>query len=162
MKKTNAMRILDDAKIAYKTFEYDDDGEHKLEHGAAGKTAEKLGQDPARIFKTIVMRTDSKEICVFCQNALNEINLKKARNAAGCKDISPVKQEELLALTGYIRGGCSPVGMKRKFRTFFDSSILNHETVYVSAGTRGIQMELNPQDLVKITDAEVVDLILEK
>lgn len=161
-KTTNAMRILAGLKIPFTTKEYEDDGEHKLEKGAAGMTARKLGIAPETVFKTIVMRTDTKEICVFLQNALFEINLKKARNAAGCKDIAPVKQEELLALTGYVRGGCSPLGMKKKFRTFFDSSIMEPEKVHISAGVRGLQIEIAPIDLVKACNAEVVDLKLEQ
>ncbi len=161
MKKTNAMRILDGLKIPYETFSYDDDGEHKLEHGAAAMTAEKLGIDPAAVYKTIVMRTEKKEVVVFCQSALHEINLKKARNACGAKEVTPVKPDELLSLTGYIRGGCSPLGMKRKFATYIDQSILSHEKVYVSAGVRGQQIALAPQDLVKATGAETVDLVLE-
>ena len=116
--KTNAMRILDKLGIEYETAAYDDDGEHKLEKGAAGMTAQKIGVDPATVFKTIVMRNESKEIFVFLQNALHEINLKKARAASGSKEIAPVKPDELLALTGYIRGGCSPLGMKKQFKTF--------------------------------------------
>ena len=81
--KTNAMRILDGLNIQYEVFTYDDDGEHELSRGAANETAVKLGIDPETVYKTIVMRTDTKEICVFCQSAVNEINLKKARNAAG-------------------------------------------------------------------------------
>lgn len=162
MKKTNAMRILDGLKIKYETLSYDDDGEHELAHGAAGKTAEKLGIPIEAVFKTIVMRSESKQIFVFCQNACNEINLKKARNACGAKDISPVKPEELLALTGYIRGGCSPIGMKKKFPTFIDESVMLHEKVYLSAGMRGEQLCLAPADLVKATDATVCDLVLEK
>ncbi|MBE6353713.1 Cys-tRNA(Pro) deacylase [Treponema sp.] len=160
MKKTNAMRILDGLKIPYESAEYDDDGEHKLEHGAAGMTAEKLGIDPARVFKTIVMRTETKETVVFCQNALCEINLKKARNACGAKEVTPVKQEELLALTGYVRGGCSPLGMKRQFRTFIDQSALDCDRVYVSAGQRGVQLCLAPENLIKACNAVVTDLKL--
>ena len=160
MKKTNAMRILDGMKIAYETHEYDDDGEHKLEHGAAGRTAEKLGIDASAVFKTIVMRTESKETVVFCQNALHEINLKKARTACGAKEVTPVKQEELLALTGYVRGGCSPLGMKRQFRTFIDQSALEHEKIFVSAGVRGLQIELSPADLIRAANATAVDLVL--
>ena len=160
--KTNAMRILEGLKIPFEVFEYDDDGEHVLEKGAAGRLAEKLGQDPASVFKTIVMRTDSKEICVFCQSAVSEINLKKARNAAGCKEINTVKPEELLGLTGYIRGGCSPIGMKRKFRTFIDESIILYDKVFISGGQRGVQIKLASEDLIKVTEAKVIDLELEK
>ena len=162
MKKTNAMRILDGLKIPYETKEYADDGEHKLERGAAEELAAKLGIPPETVYKTIVMRTESKEIVVFCQSAVHEINLKKARTACGAKDVNPVKPEELLGLTGYIRGGCSPLGMKRKFRTFIDKSILEKEKVYISAGVRGQQICLKPEDLIKATEAEVTDLILEE
>jgi Cys-tRNA(Pro)/Cys-tRNA(Cys) deacylase len=162
MKKTNAMRILDGLKIKYETLSYDDDGEHELSRGAASQTAEKLGINPAACFKTIVMRSESKQVFVFCQSALHEINLKKARNACGAKEINPVKPDELLALTGYIRGGCSPLGMKKKFPTFIDESALQHEKIYVSAGMRGEQIALAPADLIKACDAEAVDLILEQ
>ncbi|MCQ2591239.1 MAG: Cys-tRNA(Pro) deacylase [Treponema sp.] len=162
MKKTNAMRILETAGIAFETYEYEDDGEHVLEKGAAVRLAEKLGQDPGAVFKTIVMRTDTKEICVFCQSAVSEINLKKARQAAGCKEINPVKPDELLALTGYIRGGCSPIGMKRPFRTFIDETIILYDTVCISGGQRGVQIKLAPKDLIAITEATVIDLELEK
>ena len=160
IKKTNAIRILENLKIPYEAKEYDHDGEHPLAKGAAGRTAEKLGVDPATVYKTIVMRTETKELCVFLQSSLHEINLKKARNAAGCKDINPIKPEELLAATGYVRGGCSPLGMKKKLRTFIDSSALELEKINISAGVRGMQLTLAPQDLVKACDAEVVDLIL--
>lgn len=160
MKKTNAMRILDGLKIPYEAKEYEDDGEHELARGAAELTAEKLGVDPDSVFKTIVMRTDTKEICVFLQRALKEINLKKARNAAGCKEISPVKPEELLALAGYIRGGCSPLGMKKKYRTFIDETILLSDKINISGGQRGIQLTLAPQDLINACDATVLDLEL--
>ncbi|MBP5749116.1 MAG: Cys-tRNA(Pro) deacylase [Treponema sp.] len=161
MKKTNAMRILDGLKIAYAAHEYADDGEHELERGAAEKTAEKLGIDPACVFKTIVMQTESKEVVVFCQSALHEINLKKARNACGAKEVTPVKPADLLGLTGYIRGGCSPLGMKRKYRTFIDSTAHKFEKIFISAGLRGEQIELAPADLVKAADAVLCDLVLE-
>ena len=161
MKKTNAMRILDGLKIAYTAHEYADDGEHELERGAAEKTAEKLGIDPACVFKTIVMQTESKEVIVFCQSALHEINLKKARNACGAKEVTPVKPADLLGLTGYIRGGCSPLGMKRKYRTFIDSGAEKFEKIFISAGLRGEQIELAPADLAKAADAVFCDLVLE-
>ena len=160
MKKTNAMRILEGLKIPFEAKEYDDDGEHVLEKGAAGRMAEKLGVDAAMVFKTIVMRTETREICVFCQSALREINLKKARQAAGCKEINPVKPDELLGLTGYIRGGCTPIGMKKLFRTFIDKSILEQEKVCVSGGQRGLQIILKPEDLIKACKAQVCDLVL--
>lgn len=161
MKKTNAMRILDGLKIKYETLSYEDDGEHELSRGAAENIAAKLGINPAACFKTIVMRNESKQIFVFCQSAIHEINLKKARNASASKEINPVKPEELLALTGYIRGGCSPLGMKKKFPTFIDQTALDFEKIYISAGVRGQQIVISPADLVKATDAQSVDLVLE-
>lgn len=161
MKKTNAMRILDGLKIKYETLSYEDDGEHELSRGAAENIAAKLGINPAACFKTIVMRNESKQIFVFCQSAIHEINLKKARNASASKEINPVKPDELLALTGYIRGGCSPLGMKKKFPTFIDKTALDFEKIYISAGVRGQQIVISPADLVKATDAKSVDLVLE-
>ena len=158
--KTNAMRILDGLKIPYDVSTYEDDGEHELAKGAALRLAEKIGVEPECVFKTIVMRTETKEVCVFCQSAVSEINLKKARNAADCKEISPVKPEELLGLTGYIRGGCSPLGMKRKFRTFIDETVLLCDFVCISGGQRGVQIKLKPEDLIKACDAVVCDLEL--
>lgn len=158
MKKTNAMRILESLKIPFEACEYDDDGEHELAKGAAVRLAEKIGAAPETVYKTIVMRTETKEICVFCQSAQNEINPKKARQAAGCKEINPVKPEELLALTGYIRGGCTPIGMKKKFRTFIDDTVTQHEKVCLSGGQRGVQIKLKPQDLIRATNAVVCDL----
>ena len=161
VKKTNATRILETLKMPYEAKAYDDDVEHPLAKGAANRTAEKLGIDPATVYKTIVMRTDTKELCVFLQSSLHEINLKKARNAVGCKEINPIKPEELLSATGYVRGGCSPLGMKKKLRTFIDSSAMNLEKLHISAGIRGMQLSLAPADLVKACNATVVDLILE-
>ena len=158
--KTNAMRILDGLKIPYDVSTYEDDGEHELAKGAALRLAEKIGVEPECVFKTIVMRTETKEVCVFCQSAVSEINLKKARTIAGCKEISPVKPEELLGLTGYIRGGCSPLGMKRKFRTFIDETVLLCDFVCISGGQRGVQIKLKPDDLIKACDAVVCDLEL--
>ncbi|MGP1457850.1 MAG: aminoacyl-tRNA deacylase [Treponema sp.] len=161
MKKTNAMRILDAMKIPYETRMYDDDGEHYLERGAAEKLAEKLGLDAGSVFKTVVMRTDTKEVCVFLQSAAHEINVKKARTLLGAADIAPVKPEELLTLTGYVRGGCSPLGMRKKYRTFIDKSALECEKICISAGARGVQLILSPADLIRAAGAQTVDLILE-
>ena len=93
---------------------------------------------------------------------MSKINLKKARNVSGAKEINPVKPDELLSLTGYVRGGCSPLGMKRQFRTFIDSSALNLEKICVSAGVRGLQLILKPADLIKASAAETCDLILQE
>lgn len=160
MKKTNAMRILDAMDIKYEVREYDDDGEHPLPHGAASMTATKLGVDAKSVYKTIVMQADTKEVILFCQSADKEINLKKARNAAGVQSLSPVKPDALNALTGYVRGGCSPIGTRKRFRTFIDESILSKEIICVSAGMRGKQLLLAPQDLCRAADAKVCDLSL--
>jgi len=157
LKKTNAMRILESSGIAFGTDSYDVDEEHLDAVTAAGK----LGLDPERVFKTIVMRTDANEICVFCVPATVEVNLKKARAASGAKEIAPVRPTELLGLTGYIRGGCSPIGMKRHYRTFIDETVILHEAVYVSAGVRGQQLVLAPDDLIRATSAVVCDLAQE-
>ncbi|AEE17407.1 YbaK/prolyl-tRNA synthetase associated region [Treponema brennaborense DSM 12168] len=158
IKKTNAMRILEDASIPYEVLLYDDDGEHKLELGAAVRIAETLHLDAAAVFKTIVMRTEAKEICVFCVPARLEVNAKKGRISCGAKEIASVKPDELNALTGYVRGGCSPLGMKRRFRTFIDESAQLFGTVYVSAGVRGVQLALDPQHLAAAANAVFCDL----
>ena len=160
MKKTNAMRILDGLKIPYEVREYEDNTDHEVAKGAAARTAEKLGLNPEQVFKTIVMRSDKKEIFVFCQSADDEINLKKARNAAGCKEIAPIKQEELLGLTGYVRGGCSPLGMKRQFPTFIDELATLQEKICISGGQRGVQIIISPEDLAKACNATFVDISL--
>lgn len=160
MNKTNAMRILDGLKIPYTVHEYSDDGDHILQKGAAERTAKKLSLDPERVFKTIVMVSDEGEHIVFCENALHEINLKKARTAAAVKSIDILKEDKLLSVTGYIRGGCSPVGMKKHLRTFIDKSAQSFSSIYISAGVRGKQLELSPLDLQKATGAVFCDLEL--
>ncbi|OJF76622.1 MAG: aminoacyl-tRNA deacylase [Treponema sp. CETP13] len=161
IKKTNAMRILDKLNIIYEVIEYDDNIEHKLELGAAERVAGKVGVNPGQVFKTIVMKADTNEILVFCQNALHKINLKKARSVAGVKTLESVKPENLQCITGYIRGGCSPIGMRKLYRTFIDNSASNYDAIFISGGRRGIQIKLNPNDLISVVDAEFCDLILE-
>ena len=158
MTKTNAMRILEKLKIPYTAVEYEDNTEHKLELGAANRVAEKAGLNPACVFKTIVMQNESKEIRVFCVPAQAEVNLKKVRSLCGAKSLESVKPDSLLQLTGYVRGGCSPIGMKRSYPTFIDESALTHETVYVSAGVRGMQLGLSGADLVKVCKAQTAQL----
>ena len=160
MKKTNAMRILDNLQISYEVREYEDNTDHELAKGTATRTAEKLGLSLEQVYKTIVMRNDRKEIFVFCQSADSEINLKKARTVTNSKEISPIKPEELLNLTGYIRGGCSPLGMKRQYQTFIDELATLQEKICISAGIRGMQIIINPEDLAKACNAEFVDLCL--
>lgn len=160
MKKTNAMRILDGLNIKYEVQEYEADVDHELPKGAASRTAEELGIEEGAVFKTIVFRTDTKEVCVICESAEFEINLKKARTVIGCKEINTVKPEELMNLTGYIRGGCSPLGMKKKFRTFIDETALLYDKICISAGLRGVQILISPNDLIAATDAVTADFTL--
>ena len=154
IKKTNAMRLLDQAHISYKYYEYETvDG--KID---AVSVARKIGQEPEQVFKTIVMRNNNKEIFVFCVPADQEVNLKKVRMLTNSKEILPVKQAELLGLTGYIRGGCSPLGMKRKYTTFIDETAQLFDFIAVSAGQRGRQMLLKADDLAKAADACYAEL----
>ena len=152
--KTNAMRILESECIPFETASYDVD-EECLD---AVSAARKLGVSEDRVFKTIVMRSDANEIAVFCVSAGSEVNLKKARAALGAKEVLPIKSTELLALTGYIRGGCSPIGMKKKYRTFIDETAVLHDTIYVSAGVRGTQLILSAGDLARACGAEIIDV----
>ena len=160
MKKTNAMRILDNLKIPYEVREYEDNTDHEVAKGAALRTAEKIGLDLEQVYKTIVMRNEKKEIFVFCQSADSEINLKKARTVINSKEINPIKPEELLSLTGYVRGGCSPLGMKKSYPTFIDEFATLQEKICISAGIRGMQIIINPENLAKACDAKFVDLVL--
>ena len=153
-KKTNAMRILETLSIPYRVVEYQFDEENSDAVTAAKKT----GLPPEQVFKTIVMRNNNKEIFVFCVPADQEVNLKKVRMLTNSKEILPVKQAELLALTGYIRGGCSPLGMKRKYTTYIDETAQLCDFIAVSAGQRGRQILLKADDLAKAADACFVEL----
>ncbi len=152
--KTNALRILDQKKIKYEINEYEYD-EKSLEghHGAKEDTVENN-----RIYKTLVLK-GQKEYIVFCLPITREIDLKLLAKASGNKSVEMIPQKDLLNVTGYVRGGCSPIGMKKKFKTYFQKEILELENVYVSAGKRGMQVLLNPEDLIKITDGIVVDAV---
>lgn len=157
IKKTNAMRLLEGSGIAFVPLEYAVDPENLDAMTASAKA----GLDPETVFKTIVMRTDANEICVFCVPAPREVNLKKARAACKAKEVLPVKETELLGLTGYVRGGCSPLAMKRKYRTFIDESAVLFERISVSGGVRGLQLLLNPEDLARSAGAEFADIATE-
>lgn len=148
------MRILETAGVAFDTASYEVD-ESALD---AVTAAEKLGVDPLEVFKTIVMESDAKEILVFCVPAVCEVNLKKARAAAGVKELAPIKEASLLSLTGYVRGGCSPVGMKHPYRTFIDETAQLHERIHVSAGHRGVQLVVNAKALAAIIGASFADI----
>ncbi|MBQ8727439.1 MAG: Cys-tRNA(Pro) deacylase [Oscillospiraceae bacterium] len=151
--KTNVMRILDAAKIEYKSHCY-------LDTGAVSGTevADALGEDYDCVFKTLVTVGKSGEHYVFAIPVDKELDLKKAAVAAGEKSISMVKSKELLSLTGYIHGGCSPIGMKKYFKTFFDETAILFDTIFFSAGKIGYQIEISPSDIDKIIPFEYKDL----
>ena len=154
MNKTNAMRQLDAAKIKYTPLEYEVD-----ENDLSGThIADCIGLPYEKVFKTIVLRSDKNALMVFCVPCHKEIDLKKAAAVTRNKKVEPVAVKELLGLTGYIRGGCSPVGMKKKFPTYFDSSAESVDELTVSAGVRGIQLLLNREEIVRFTGASLVDV----
>ncbi len=156
--KTNAARLLDKAKIAYELVPYNVDPDNL----AAEHVAEELGEDINSVFKTLVLHGDRSGyfVCVIPGNM--EVDLKKAAKAAGAKKAEMIPMKELLPLTGYIRGGCSPVGMKKPFPTFFHQTALDFPFIYVSAGQRGLQFKISPQDLIAYCDASVADVAGEK
>lgn len=151
--KTNVMRMLDQKKIPYKSHCYKDTP------AVSGlEVTRVLGEDPDRVFKTLVTSGKSGEHYVFIVPVNRELDLKKAARAVGEKSIEMIKSKELLPLTGYIHGGCSPIGMKKFFRTTIDSSALRAETIFVSAGRIGFQVELAPEDLKKIIKLQEADI----
>lgn len=151
--KTNAMRILDSENIKYEIREYPENGPI-----AAVDVAEYLGQPTDRLFKTLVTTDNNRGYYVFCLPGARELDLKKAARAAGVKKIEMLKQKDLFPLTGYVHGGCSPVGMKKQFPTAIDPSALNWESIYVSGGRIGMQIELDPRELEKIMDIKFEDI----
>ncbi|MCI6972508.1 MAG: Cys-tRNA(Pro) deacylase [Clostridia bacterium] len=156
--KTNVMRLLDKAKIKYEPHEYPHGSE-----AVDGLTVAKLcGFDPECVFKTLVARGTSKNVYVFVIPVSSELDLKKAAKAAGEKSVEMVKVSEINALTGYIRGGCSPVGMKKRYPTFINESAKAKNTVYVSAGKIGSQVELEPLALAEICGAQFSELVKDK
>lgn len=146
--KTNAMRILDKAKIEYTIREYPQDGPV-----AAVDVADYLGQPTDRLFKTLVTTDNHQGYYVFCLPGDHELDLKKAASIVGAKKIEMLKQKDLQKLTGYIHGGCSPIGMKKLFETVIDSSALEWETIYVSGGKIGMQIEVDPRVLETLIHA---------
>ncbi|MCM1092984.1 MAG: Cys-tRNA(Pro) deacylase [Lachnospiraceae bacterium] len=154
MTKTNAARLLDKAKITYKLIPYEVD-ENNL---AADHVAEELGEDIERVFKTLVLHGDKSGYFVCVIPGDMEVDLKAAAKAAGAKKADLIPMKELLPLTGYIRGGCSPIGMKKRFPTYFHSTVNNFDVVYVSAGVRGLQFEISPSDLIGYVDGIVADI----
>ena len=155
--KTNVMRVLDQKKIRYIAHEYP--------HGDApvdGETvASLIGKDADCVYKTLVTRGSSKKLYVFVVPVKQELDLKLAAKAAGEKSIEMIHVSEITALTGYVRGGCSPIGMKKQYPTFFDSAVNDLDTVIVSAGKIGAQVELAPADLIRLVRAATADIAKE-
>ena len=154
VKKTNAMRMLDSAKIPYevRTYEFE-------ETDLAGiHAADAVGMPYETVFKTLVARGDKTGFVVFCIPVAEELDLKKAARASKNKSVELLHVKDLLPTTGYIRGGCSPIGMKKSFPTYIHSTCRLYDSIYVSAGVRGLQIRIAPDDLIRTTDASVVDL----
>ena len=151
---TNAMRLLKQAGIPFDTSEYEVD-----ESDLSGvHAAQMLGVEPDRVFKTLVVRGERTGIGVFCIPVAEELDLKKCAAAMCDKKAEMIHVKELLGLTGYVRGGCSPIGMKKKYPTWIDEIATLFDSIYVSAGMRGQQLILDPEDLRRYTDAKFVDL----
>jgi Cys-tRNA(Pro)/Cys-tRNA(Cys) deacylase len=156
MTKTNAVRLIEQAGLPCRTTEYDyDESDLSGTHAAAA-----IGMPPEQVFKTLVTRGDKLGILVFCIPVCCELDLKKAAKAAGDKNMELVAVKELLNLTGYIRGGCSPVGMKKKYPTYLDETCILWEEIAVSAGARGHQMIVPPEALASAVQAIIVDIII--
>ncbi|MDR0748236.1 MAG: Cys-tRNA(Pro) deacylase [Tannerellaceae bacterium] len=155
--KTNAARLLDHAKIAYKLIAYKFD-EDDL---SAPHVAKALNEPIGQVFKTLVLKGDRSGYFVCIVPGDTEVDLKKAAKISGNKNCDLIPQKDLLPLTGYIRGGCSPVGMKKHFPAYIHETCLLYESVFVSAGQRGLQMKIGTADLIKITKSETADLVME-
>ena len=154
MTKTNVMRLLDAARIPYEAKEYPVD-ENDL---SGSHAADLMGVDHGSMFKTLVMKGEKTGYLVCCIPVDGEVNLKKAAKAAGDKKVEMLHMKDLLPVTGYVRGGCSPIGMKKKFPTYIDESALEYEKIAVSAGTRGVQVILSPEKLAAYVGAKFTDL----
>ena len=152
--KTNVMRIIEQHKLPYKSHDYSQSG------AISGmEVVEALGQEPGRMFKTLVTQGASKNYYVFMVPVDGELHLKKAAKAVGEKSIAMIKSKELLPLTGYIHGGCSPLGMKKQFRTTIHQTARDYPTVFFSGGKIGHQIEMAPDDLQKIVPIEYADIV---
>lgn len=159
--KTNVMRILEQKKIPYTPHFYEESGGPEGDREYGLHVAQALGQDARQVFKTLVARGASKSIYVYEVPVAENLDLKKAAKAVGEKSIELVHVAEINSVTGYIRGGCSPVGMKKQFPTVFHQTVLEFETVYISAGKIGVQVELPPDALLQLTRAKTADIIFE-
>ena len=151
MIKTNAARLLDAAGIAYELIPY----EYSEDDLSAGKVAASLGENVEQVFKTLVLRGDRNGIFVCVIPGDFEVDLKLAASISGNKSCAMVHVRELLGLTGYIRGGCSPIGMKKRYPTFIHESALLYDYIYVIAGVRGLQFKISPADLFRFTAAQI-------
>lgn len=156
MKKTNAMRELDKNKIKYEYIEYEVD-ENDL---SAISVSIKTGQDITKIFKTLILLNEKREMLVACIPGSDNIDLKKLAKLSGDKKVEMLEMKELFNMTGYIRGGCSPVGIKKKHKTFIHQSVLTKDMIYVSGGMRGIQIIISPNDLINYLNITVGDIIV--
>ena len=154
--KTNAARLLDRAGLQYNLVPYEVD-ENDL---AAQHVADSLGQDIAKVFKTLVLHGDKTGYIVCVIPGDKEVDLKAAARVSGNKKCDLIPMKELLPTTGYIRGGCSPIGMKKPFPTFIHSTALDHPHIYISAGVRGLQIKINPTALIEFVNASVAEIIL--
>ena len=154
MKKTNALRLLDQRKIIYETVEY----EYNEENLSVKKMAGDNFFIADNVFKTLVARVDKNGVLIAVINGNQTLNLKSLAKVSGNKKIALIQVKELLNLTGYIRGGCSPIGMKKNYPVFIDQSTLEFNNIYINAGIRGILVKLNPSDLLKITDGQLVQI----
>ncbi len=152
--KTNVMRVLDGKKISYESHSYEPDPVLTGED-----IAKILGEEPEKVFKTLVTCGKSGTYYVFVVPVKEELDLKKAAKVSGEKSISMIKQKELLPLTGYVHGGCSPIGMKKQFRTFIHETALKYDRVFVSAGKVGFQIELAPLDLIGAVGCVTADIV---
>lgn len=155
IQKTNVARLLDKAKVAYELIPYEVD-ENDL---AAQHVADSLHEDIRQVFKTIVLHGDKSGFLVCVVPGDTEVDLKKAARVSGNKKVEPLPLKELLPTTGYIRGGCSPIGMKKHFPTYFHRTATDFPHIYVSAGQRGLQIKIAPQDLIRESRGEVADLV---
>ena len=155
--KTNAMRMLESAGISYTLHTYDVSDD--LIDGVS--VAKKCGEDPEQVFKTLVTVGNDKEHYVFIVPVAQKLDLKACAKAAGVKSVEMIPQKELLPLTGYIHGGCSPIGMKKPFKTVFDETMILFDTVLVSGGRVGTQVEVAPNDLLKITNGTTAPIAME-
>ena len=153
-KKTNAMRILEQKKVPYNVYEYD--GSDNMIDGVT--VAGMIGKDPSQVFKTLISKGRSGAYYVFVLPAAKELSMKKAAKAVGEKNIELIPVKQIEAITGYIKGGCSPVGMKKAFVTTFDSSAQSLIKIIFSAGKPGLQVEISPSDIQKAVRSSFADI----